>query len=483
MNRIVKYLRRNIDVAALIESGDIERMKKFLLVKRGVLTPDEKGDLIVAIDDPEFMKACANDVTMGLDKPNLSWIITRTKDGEYIEKKAISMKFRKDSYYKSYLLKFIRDHERIKKYLNDKHIKIKDKYTLIREVYGNEKIVELLENGELDLDSNDKGFLIRKLSDECMIACVRNKKLELDAYDRGLIIDSIYPIELREQFNDLMLHVDKISEISLEQLESLPEDGIVRIESLKKEDKYDYYSKSEFVAIKKVADKILDGIETPQKGDETSELAVFKTIYTRLAKQMSYDYAAIKKKNERNKKWQRDCRNLNGLASGKTVCAGYACILVRMLNEMGMEAQYIKGQTKNDKTAHAWTQVKIGGKWFNTDLTWERDKVVLSRGKVSTRVLKSDRQFRDHKKYGKFRTVTEEKCVTPVTGVIKPKIASYTDEYGMIGSVQRLAQKFSLGISEMQASYGSMLRALHTQENTRFQESAKVLDKGGEIGE
>ena len=362
MNRIVKYLRRNIDVAALIESGDIERMKKFLLVKRGILTPDEKGDLIVAIDDPEFMKACANDVTMGLDKSNLSWIITRTKDGEYIEKKAISMKFRKDSYYKSYLLKYTRDHERIKKYLNDKHIKIKDKYPLIREVYGDEKIVELLENGELDLDSNDKGFLIRKLSDEHMIACVRNKKLELDAYDRGLIIDSIYPIELREQFNDLMLHVDKISEISVEQLEALPEDGIVRIESPKKEEKYDYYSKSEFVAIKKVADKILDGIEQPKKDDESSELAVFKKIYGRLAKHMSYDDAAIKKKNKNNKKWQRDCRNLYGLATGKTVCAGYACILVQMLHEMGMEAQYIRGYPKSDKPGHAWTQVKIGRK-------------------------------------------------------------------------------------------------------------------------
>lgn len=121
------------------------------------------------------------------------------------------------------------------------------------------------------------------------------------------------------------------------------------------------------------------------------------------------------------------------------------------------------------------------GKWFNTDLTWERDGA--KRGKVSTRVLKSDRQFKDHKKYSEYRTKTEEKCVTPIIGMAMPKIAPYTDEYGMIGSVQRLAQKFSLGISEMQASYGNVLRQVHEHENARFQEAIKNLDKGGEIGE
>lgn len=362
MNGIVKYLRRNIDIDALIASGDIEKMKRILLLKRGILTPDEKGALIVAIGDPEFMKACARDITLGLDKSNLSWIIARTNDDDYIESKARSMKFRRDSFYKSYLIKSTDNIEYMKKYLKDKHIDLKDKCKLILKIYSGEEIVRLIESNELGLDSESKGILIRHLSDNYKVSCVRNESLEVDAYDRGLIIDSIRSSELRAQVNDLILDVDKILGISLEQLETLPEDGIVRIRSPKKENQYDYYSKTEFIAIKKVVDKVLEGIEKPKKDDQESELAVFKTIYARLAKLMAYDNAAIKEKNKDDEKWQRDCRNLYGLVTGKTVCAGYACILVQMLQEMGMDAQYIRGNPKNDEPGHAWTQVKIGRK-------------------------------------------------------------------------------------------------------------------------
>lgn len=362
MNKIVESLRKNLDIEALIESGDIEKMKRVLLFKRGILTPDEKGNLIVAIGDPEFMKACARDITMGLDRRNLTWVIVKTGDKDYIEKQIRSMKFKKSSHGKAYMAKYLRDPERMKKYLYDKNIEMRDKCVLMLEIFNNEEIVNLIKTNEFGFDSECKRVLILGLPVEYRASYVRNAELGLDAYDRGVIIDSIETSEMREEVNDLILDVGKISETSLEQLESLPEDGIVRIRSPKKEERYDYYSKTEFIAIKKVTDRILEGIERPQKDDEASELAVFKTIYARLAKQMVYDHEAIKKKNKGDAKWQRDCRNLYGLATGKTVCAGYACILVQMLQEMGMDAQYIRGNPKNDEPGHAWTQVKIGRK-------------------------------------------------------------------------------------------------------------------------
>lgn len=362
MNKIVESLRRNLDIEALIKSGDVNKMKRVLLLKRGILTPDEKGDLIVAIGDPEFMKACARDITMGLDRRNLTWIIIKTNDKDYIEKQIRSMKLKKSSHDKAYMAKYLRDPERMKKYLYDKHIKSGDKCELILGIFEAKEIVEILETNEFGLDSTSKGAILRRLPLEDRCSCIRNPKVGLDVHDKGMLIDSIWSDSERAKFDNILMDVDKISETSLEQLESLPEDGIVRIRSPKKENQYDYYSKTEFIAIKKVVDKVLEGIEKPKKDDQESELAVFKTIYARLAKLMAYDNAAIKEKNKDDEKWQRDCRNLYGLVTGKTVCAGYACILVQMLQEMGMDAQYIRGNPKNDEPGHAWTQVKIGRK-------------------------------------------------------------------------------------------------------------------------
>ena len=114
-------------------------------------------------------------------------------------------------------------------------------------------------------------------------------------------------------------------------------------------------------------------------------------------------------------------------------------------------------------------------------MTWERDNA--KRGKVSTRVLKSDRQFKDHKKYCRYRTKTEEKCVTPIVGAIRPKIATYSDEHGIKERVQKLGEKFSIGISEMQTSYGNLLRQVYMHDKFIPQEKRKTMEMEGELDE
>lgn len=60
-----------------------------------------------------------------------------------------------------------------------------------------------------------------------------------------------------------------------------------------------------------------------------------------------------------------------GLCKGKTVCNGYALIMYKLLNEMGIPCKFITGWTYGKGSLHAWNIVKIKGRWYNLDATFD----------------------------------------------------------------------------------------------------------------
>ncbi|MDP4090264.1 MAG: transglutaminase domain-containing protein [Bacillota bacterium] len=52
------------------------------------------------------------------------------------------------------------------------------------------------------------------------------------------------------------------------------------------------------------------------------------------------------------------------LARGEGICWGYANLMEYTLNKLGINTDFVKTQ------AHAWDIVKLGGKLYNTDVTW-----------------------------------------------------------------------------------------------------------------
>ncbi|MBR4092439.1 MAG: hypothetical protein IKK32_06685 [Oscillospiraceae bacterium] len=58
------------------------------------------------------------------------------------------------------------------------------------------------------------------------------------------------------------------------------------------------------------------------------------------------------------------------LAGGYAQCEGYAKGLAYACNYFGIENVRITGN-KYDNNSHAWTKVKIDGKWYNADVTWD----------------------------------------------------------------------------------------------------------------
>ena len=177
------------------------------------------------------------------------------------------------------------------------------------------------------------------------------------------------------------------------------------------------YNIDEFFQIKEKLEEIVDGINP-----NLSEYEKFKEVYKRVCESIVYDHEAAYPKTDDEKKYsyeqEYNCRNLkNGLLVGKCVCAGYADILRNALAMVDIDAEFVKGfcvdkvKTKeefekkptikrfqttveNDDGKvyigewHAWCKVKIDGKWYNVDPTWDVSNI--KRKEAPSHCLMSD---------------------------------------------------------------------------------------------
>ncbi|KOS64582.1 DUF5050 domain-containing protein [Lysinibacillus agricola] len=57
------------------------------------------------------------------------------------------------------------------------------------------------------------------------------------------------------------------------------------------------------------------------------------------------------------------------LMEGQAVCQGYALTSYKMLEQAGFDTKYVVGYV-NGNEAHAWNLVKVDGKWYHLDTTW-----------------------------------------------------------------------------------------------------------------
>lgn len=141
------------------------------------------------------------------------------------------------------------------------------------------------------------------------------------------------------------------------------------------------------------AEKMVDSAMKKLPKDATEEQR-FMAIYNVVIKNTVYDYGAVSSDSPR----AYTSRNLEGFfVDGKSVCAGTADVLKQLCEMNGIEAEYVQGNAQskreNKSCYHAWVKVKIDGKWYNADPTWDANKV----GKPYEYCMKSDKDFEGHK--------------------------------------------------------------------------------------
>lgn len=89
------------------------------------------------------------------------------------------------------------------------------------------------------------------------------------------------------------------------------------------------------------------------------------------------------------------------MTHGFSACQGYAALMYKMMTEAGIPCRVVTGTAKGG--LHAWNIVKLKGKWYNVDATWDDPVGAFGRESMKyTYFLKSDADMLHHTKDEEF---------------------------------------------------------------------------------
>ena len=170
------------------------------------------------------------------------------------------------------------------------------------------------------------------------------------------------------------------------------------------------------IAVEKIK-KIMPTIVNPSMTELQKVIAIHDWIVTNV------DYALSQYQTGNISKYSHTA--WGGLETGYVVCNGYAELFRLMTAEVGIEAKDVSGYGNiglGDQH-HRWSQVKIDGKWYNVDLTWDdptwSNKDFNDHGSTNYNYfLLSDEEFyKDHKVYEDpaFNKVPPSECKSSIS--------------------------------------------------------------------
>ncbi len=93
----------------------------------------------------------------------------------------------------------------------------------------------------------------------------------------------------------------------------------------------------------------------------------------------------------------------DNLINKSSTCQGYMSIAYKMFIEAGIPSRVVTGM--GNKDSHGWNIVKLDGKWYNIDCTWD-DPLTAEGIDIATYdyFLKSDKDFKGHVRDEEFNS-------------------------------------------------------------------------------
>ena len=155
-------------------------------------------------------------------------------------------------------------------------------------------------------------------------------------------------------------------------------------------DYYTYLSQEE-----EVTEEINRIVESFGFDAETSDYEKVKTIYDYV-----YENVHYYNPHRRHKQYHLSTTAYSALFKKSAVCQGYCVLMYRLLRECGVSARIISGTGYLDdwEEYHSWNIVRINGKYYNIDVTW--DKTL----ETTDYYLKCDQNFGEHKRDAEYMT-------------------------------------------------------------------------------
>lgn len=95
----------------------------------------------------------------------------------------------------------------------------------------------------------------------------------------------------------------------------------------------------------------------------------------------------------------------NALINKSAVCEGYSAAAYLMFMKAGIECRIVNGTAGGGP--HSWNIVKVNGKWYNIDLTWD-DPITSTGEQIITYdyFLKNAKDFKNHYRDPEYSTAT-----------------------------------------------------------------------------
>lgn len=153
---------------------------------------------------------------------------------------------------------------------------------------------------------------------------------------------------------------------------------------------------NQYDTLKKKVLSISNELQLSQISDEWAVASVHNYI----ALHTDYDQAKHPKR--------KSYTAYGALVNGKAVCSGYSTACELLLKTAGVPCRIIT----SNKMDHAWNIVKLKGKWYHMDITWD-DPYVNKKNYVSYRFfLKTDKELKSDKKSPHYGWSSSVKCTS-----------------------------------------------------------------------
>ena len=173
-----------------------------------------------------------------------------------------------------------------------------------------------------------------------------------------------------------------------------------------------YTTKAQEDALTSKLNQVMKSLDLGTK----TEYQKVKAIYDYIAHHVVYDYT-----NLNNESYKLKYTAYAALINGTSVCQGYANLFYRMCLMAGLDVRIITGGDNPGVSNHAWNIVRIGGLYYNIDVTWDSDPVPAEYNYFLRGQNTFERHYRDneydtaafHTKYPMSATDFDPSVVTP----------------------------------------------------------------------